>query len=157
MSDATTIAFAGTAFDFSGDYTPQAEFAGIVADSVTVSSATSILATFTLGVPFATGVTPTLSFKKTGSTEEVFAIVDRAAALTNVVSVTGSTSRLTCSFAGGCEFEVTSPGLANMLKTNPKINYISVCDEVCVFNETASSSSSAKCKLPPVSTIYSNE
>jgi len=44
-----------------------------------------------------------------------------------------------------------------MVKSNPKSNYISVCDEVCVFNETASSSASAKCQLPELSTIYSNE
>jgi hypothetical protein len=44
-----------------------------------------------------------------------------------------------------------------MLKNNSRINYISVCDETCVFNETASSASSVKCNVPEVSTIYSNE
>ena len=154
---ADTIEFTGTSFDFSSDYTPSAEFSGIPADSVTVNSATSTTATFTLGVPFATNVAPALSFKKSGSSEKVFAIVDRATSLTNALSVSSSTTGLTCSFAGGCEYEITAPGLSNVLKNSPKTNYISVCDEICEFNETASTAASAKCKLPPVSTIYSNE
>jgi hypothetical protein len=125
---------------------------------VTVNSAISTSATFTLGVPFASNVSPVLSFKKSDSTEEIYAIVDRnTATLTNDMSVSSSTSGLTCSFAGGCDYEVTSAGLSNMLKSNPKFNYISVCDEVCEFNETASSSASAKCRVPLLSTIYSNE
>ena len=44
-----------------------------------------------------------------------------------------------------------------MLKTDSRINYITVCDEVCVFDEASSTATSVKCKLPKVSTIYSNE
>lgn len=75
----------------------------------------------------------------------------------NDISVTGSSSSLTCSFAGGCEYEVTSDSLAIMLINDSSINYITVCDEVCVFNETASSATSVKCNVPKVSTVYSNE
>jgi hypothetical protein len=50
------------------------------------------------------------------------------------LSVTASTSGLTCSFAGGCEYEVTSNSLAIMMNNNSTANYISVCDEVCVYN-----------------------
>ena len=44
-----------------------------------------------------------------------------------------------------------------MLKNDSNINYITVCDEVCVFNETASSAESVTCNVPKVSTVYSNE
>jgi hypothetical protein len=137
--------FTGTAFDFSSDYTPSAEFADIAADSVTVNSATSTTATFTLGVPFGDDITPDLAFTKTGSTEKVFAIVDRASSLTNALSVSSSTNSLACSFAGGCEYEVTAAGLSNVLKNSPKTNYISVCDEICEFDESASTADSVKC------------
>ena len=71
--------------------------------------------------------------------------------------MTASTSGLTCSFAGGCEYEVTSQGLASMFKHDSTSNYISICDEPCIFNEGASTSSITKCKVPAISTIYSNE
>ena len=62
-----------------------------------------------------------------------------------------------CSFAGGCEYEVTSNSLAIMLSNDSSSNFISVCDEVCVFNQSASSATSVKCNIPEVSTIYSND
>jgi hypothetical protein len=64
---------------------------------------------------------------------------------------------LTCSFAGGCEYEVTSSGLATMLKNDSSTNYISICDEECVFNEEDSTGAITKCVIPEISTIYSNE
>jgi hypothetical protein len=88
---------------------------------------------FELGVPIAINATiPVLSFLKTASTEEIFA--QTSSNLTNALSVTASTSGLTCSFAGGCEYEVTSNSLAIMMNNNSTANYISVCDEVCVYN-----------------------
>lgn len=47
-----------TNFDFSTDYSPIVEYAGIAADSVTVDSATSTSATFTLGVPISSSGAP---------------------------------------------------------------------------------------------------
>jgi hypothetical protein len=44
-----------------------------------------------------------------------------------------------------------------MLSNDSSSNYITVCDEVCEYNETASSASSIKCNVPEVSTIYSND
>jgi hypothetical protein len=43
------------------------------------------------------------------------------------------------------------------MKQNKDANYISVCDEKCEFDESASTSTVTKCKVPRVSTIYSNE
>jgi hypothetical protein len=68
--------------------------------------------------------------------------------LTNEISITDSTSGLTCSFAGGCQYEVTANGLATMFKNDSSSNYISICDEICEFNEEDSTSSVTKCKLP---------
>lgn len=59
-------------------------------------------------------------------------------------------------FAGGCSFEVTSTGLASILKKDPTNNFVSVCDEQCVFDEDTSSATVAKCKVPRLSTVYSN-
>jgi len=36
-------------------------------------------------------------------------------------------------------------------------NYITVCDEKCEFNETLSDGSKSVCKMPKISTVYSNE
>lgn len=44
-----------------------------------------------------------------------------------------------------------------MLKTDSVNNFISVCDEPCEFVDNLSDSSKAVCKLPKMSTIYSNE
>jgi hypothetical protein len=80
-----------------------------------------------------------------------------AAALTNDLSVASSLSGLQCSFAGECTYEVTSTGLASIIKNNETNNYISVCDETCVIDESSSTSTVTKCKVPKISTIYSNE
>jgi hypothetical protein len=44
-----------------------------------------------------------------------------------------------------------------MLKNDSNANYISICDEVCVFNEEDSTGAITKCVIPEISTIYSNE
>jgi hypothetical protein len=65
ITDENTIVFTGTDFDFSGDYSPLAEFNGINADTVVVDDATTATATFNLGIPFTTeDTTPILSFLK---------------------------------------------------------------------------------------------
>jgi hypothetical protein len=44
-----------------------------------------------------------------------------------------------------------------MIIADSEVNYISVCDEECVLSESDSDSSIAKCTLPKMSTVYSNE
>lgn len=51
---------------------------------------------------------------------------------------------------------MTAEGLTSVLKNDSRTNYISVCDEKCDLIESESTSSVAKCKLPGLSTIYSN-
>lgn len=71
--------------------------------------------------------------------------------------MTASTSGLECSYAGGCTYEVTAKSLFQMISANSSANYVEVCDEMCVLDESSSSLSSVQCKLPQLSTIYSNE
>lgn len=148
-----TIVFTGTDFKTAG-FTARAFFNGIKADSVVVDSATQVTATWTLGVPVVVNATkPVLRFHEDTSITVLVSIMN--AEITNALTVTSSSQGLTCSFAGGCSLEVTANGLATMLKQNPAENYISVCENKCTFDET-STSSVAKCKLPSVSTLYSD-
>jgi len=93
----------------------------------------TIVATYDLGVPIAaTETIPVLYFQKTDSSERIYAHNEEHTAINELV-VSTSTSGVQCSFAGGCEFEVTSTGLASMIKANPHDNHISICDEICEF------------------------
>jgi hypothetical protein len=140
----STIVFTGTNFDLV-DFTAAASFASIDADSVVVDSNTQITATFTLGVPtVASAEAPLLKF--TSNDISHFAV--SATTLANELSVSASSSGLECSFAGGCLFEVTSTGLASLIKNNSTENYVSVCEQPCLFSEEDSSSTVTKCKLP---------
>jgi len=44
-----------------------------------------------------------------------------------------------------------------MLKNDSSTNYITICDEICVFNEEDSTGAITKCVITEISTIYSNE
>jgi hypothetical protein len=43
------------------------------------------------------------------------------------------------------------------MKNQPSLNYVEVCAERCEFDESASTASEALCKIPKISTTYSNE
>lgn len=149
-----TIAFTGTDFYTTG-YTANASFAGIKADSVVVASATSATATWNRGVPLAAAATaPDLWFESTTTEEKYWA--QMGATVANPLSVTASSSAVSCSFAGGCRFEVTASGLASQLHHNATANAVSVCGQRCSFNDTASNDTHAVCHLPAMSTVYSN-
>lgn len=125
-SAGTTIVFSGTAFYTSG-YTAEAFFNGIKADTTVVDSATQVTATWTVGVPVvAIATKPELKFTAEGEIKTVFYAVITPT-LENAVSVSASSQGLACSFAGGCNFEITSTGLAQMLKSDPTKNYVSFC------------------------------
>jgi hypothetical protein len=78
------------------------------------------------------------------------------ATVTNPLSVTTSSSAVSCSFAGGCRFEVTANGLASQLHHNATANAITVCGQPCAYNDTASNDTHAVCHVPAMSTVYSN-
>jgi hypothetical protein len=64
---------------------------------------------------------------------------------------------VSCSFAGGCDFTVTSPGLASVIKAHSTQNYIDVCSIKSDLDTAQSTSGQVSCKLPSLSTVYSNE
>jgi len=70
--------------------------------------------------------------------------------------VTNSTDSLSCSFAGGCILELEAEGLSGMLKNDSIANKITVCEETCEYQESNSTSNTTRCKLPQMSTVYSN-
>lgn len=51
---------------------------------------------------------------------------------------------------------ITATGLSSVLKSKSEKNFVSVCDEKCVFDEASSTEAVAKCKVPKLSTAYSN-
>ena len=74
--------------------------------------------------------------------------------ITNELSVTDSSSALSCSFQGGCPYTVSANGLFSTLQAS-ETSYIEVCGNECVLDETASSAGEAVCTLPYVSTAFS--
>ena len=106
----TTIVFTGTNFYTSG-YTAQASFNGVKADTTVVDSASSVTATWTSGVPIVAAATkPELKFTAEGELKTAI-YASMASDLTNALNIVSSSQDLSCSFAGGCKFEITSPGL----------------------------------------------
>lgn len=78
-------------------------FDGAEADEVIVKSDTEILAKWKFGLPpSGKEIAPKLWFDKTSTQERYYAKVD--AKLLKELKITGATSGLECSFAGGCEF-----------------------------------------------------
>ena len=151
-----TLVFTGSNF-FTSDYSAGASFMAVEADSVTIDSDTQATATWSLGVPTTSSdsAEPGLWFVKDGSTETHFAISE--AVHTNALTVASSSSGLECSFAGGCTYEVSvNSGLASLFKHKPDGNYIQVCETPCEYLESESTSSAVKCKLPALSTSWSN-
>lgn len=150
MTNTSTITFTGT--DFPTAWTGSAKIADVPADSVTVTS-TEVVATWNLGLPPVTSIVD-LFFHDSSS-----GIGYRASGtvnVTNTLRITGSSAALTCSYAGGCLYEVQAAGLSSLLKQNSSKYNIKVCDEVCSFDEANSTADVAKCKLAKLSTAYSD-
>lgn len=77
--------------------------------------------------------------------------------LTNPLTITGSSSDLSCSFNGGCTLDINAKGLSTLLDGDAVNNYITVCDNKCAFDNELSTDSISKCFLPAISTTYSNQ
>jgi hypothetical protein len=98
---------------------------------------------------------PEILFTADGSAVAIQAILDPAAFLDNQLAVSSSTLDAVCSFAGGCDFSVAAPGLTQMIQSDPENNKIQVCGQVCELS-TSADSATAVCKLPKMSTLYSD-
>lgn len=77
--------------------------------------------------------------------------------MSNSLTINGKSSGLSCSYAGGCLFSVEAEGLASLLAADSSKNYIEVCNKKCEYSSADSTSTEAKCFLPAISTVYSNE
>ena len=158
VATSTTVAVVGTNFPTSG-YTASVTFKGVESTSATITDATTITATFVNGVPFsAVAAATTIRFAPSSrrmlSSDSNFLQAAGTGMITNAVVVSASTSDLSCSFQGGCTYEVTSNGLKSTLKANVA-NKIDVCGRSCEMDETASNASKVVCSLPLVATTYS--
>lgn len=156
-SASTQIVFTGTNF-FTTGYTANAAFMGVPASSVSIDSSTQVTATWAKGVPVSASATsPALYFNSTSSSDLLhYASIASTATLTNVMSLTQSSTAVSCSFAGGCLYSVSAPGLSSLLAGSSSENNITVCDNLCSYSDTDSTASIAQCKLPAMSTVYSN-
>jgi hypothetical protein len=156
-STETTIVLTGSNYPTSA-HTVSASFVGITADSVVVDSANQATATWTNGVPLSTAAeAPELSFEDDSNGVIYQSVADPAAVLDNQIAVTASsaTGGISCSFAGGCDLEITALGLTQMIRSDPLNNRIDVCGSNCDLSDSADSSV-ARCKLPALPTTYSD-
>lgn len=65
-----------------------------------------------------------------------------------------SLADVSCSFAGGCTYQVSGIGVATMMAAGK--SSLTVCDEVCEYIDEESTGDIASCKLPPLSTVHSD-
>ena len=134
IASASTIQITGTDF-FESGYQTTVEFGGVVADNVTVSK-TSIVAKWTKGVPVVANATaPIVSFEKLNTTDlmSVTHFASGKINIANALEITAATTDMTCSFNGGCPFEVSAKGLSTLMRGDPENNFITICDRKCIF------------------------
>jgi len=122
-----------------------------------VDSATQVTATFTKGLPpLSKESIPELKFETTK--KELNSLAHYSVISTKVsndLAITSTSKDLSCSFAGGCLYKVSSPGLATAMKNSPSKNYIDMCGNNCTYSDADSTSSEIQCKMPALSTSKS--
>ena len=124
VSSSSTLTITGTGFPTSG-YDVIVVYKGVESTEGVIDSDTSVTATFGNGVPISDAAdSPSVRFVPTSSRRRLMALVDAEIQLiaiqseitvSNALSVTDSTSGLSCSFQGGCSYTVTSAGLTASL------------------------------------------
>jgi hypothetical protein len=148
---AASLTLTGTSF-YTSDYDAKVSIAGVEADSVTINSGTEVVATWDMGIPPVSGGTALLWFESTATTELYYA---SSSAITIETAVTPTApSAVSCSFAGGCTYTVQAAGLASMVAAD--VSQITVCGETCEYLADASTSEQVSCKVPALSTLYSD-
>jgi hypothetical protein len=107
-------------------YNTKAKFSGVEADSVTVTSATTAVATWNLGVPITNAATvPELRFESQSNLGSALIAHPNTVTLTNVLTISSSNAAsLSCSFAGGCNLQIQANGLSTVLQGAPMNNSI---------------------------------
>ena len=110
-TNSSTLTFDGT--NFMASLNASAKIAGVPADTVTATS-TQVVATWNLGLPPVENGTVDVFFHDDST--KVGYRASGTVNLTNPLSITGSSAALSCSFAGGCLYEVQAAGLSSLLK-----------------------------------------
>jgi hypothetical protein len=146
--------------------TPYGEYRGLEAAMFEYNSDQEVIVEFESGVPVIVGnevvdedgnvPRPRLLFKL-GSEAVVAAYADTFA-------VSGSTdlvlkelpSEMKCSFAGGCDYTIVSPGLKSSLSGIDNSS-IEVCGNTCIFDAEQSDAGQSTCHLEPLVSRYSVE
>lgn len=146
VSSSSTITIEGSAFPISG-YDVIVVYKNVESSSAVIESDTAITATFDNGVPISDSESaPSVRFVPSSRRRRLMSLSDADLQLialpqditvTNTLSVTDSTSGLTCSFQGGCSYTVTAAGLTASL-TDSATNQIDVCGNPCVINSAES-------------------
>ena len=113
---ANSITFTGSNFPTSG-YNTKAKFSGVEADSVTIISETTAIATWNLAVPITnTATIPELRFESQTNSGSALIANPNIVSLTNPLTISSSNAAsLTCSFAGGCNLQIQANGLSTVL------------------------------------------
>lgn len=151
----TTLSCTGTNLPTTG-FVGQATFGEVTSSEVTNQTAkTNVKAVWSLGVPaVAQAAAPVLRFEEEATGHVFFALVQTTALYSQ--AITSSSSKIECSFAGGCLYEIAGKGVSSKLAMKPKDNFVEVCGEPCLFDAKESTATSAKCRLPPMPTSYAN-
>jgi hypothetical protein len=91
-----------------------------------VSSPTTAIATWNLGVPItSTVIVPELRFESQTNIGSALIANPNAVTLTNPLTISSSNAAsLSCSFAGGCDLQIQANGLSTVLKGAPQNNSI---------------------------------
>ena len=132
-------------------------FAGVLADSVALSSEMQAVATFSKGIPLISGTVPVRGYLWfTDSSTLIQQWATSSAAILNPPSFVEVDQSISCSFAGGCTLSITQSGLlSNLLLGDPYKNSIRVCGQVCKVNVNESTASQVRCNVPALPTLYS--
>ena len=152
LIDSTTLEFTGINLVDTAD-SINCNMMGVTGTGVSSDSQTKVTCTFDKGVPATDAeVTPTLVFVVTDTSEDTALTGDQT--ISNPLTVVGGQTGLTCSFEGGCHYNIESTGLASTLSGN-SANTVTVCNQSCEIDIDASDADNAKCTLPSLMTTYS--
>jgi hypothetical protein len=135
------------------------EYRGLEAAALEYNSDREVIVEFESGVPVIVGndsEMPRLLFKL-GSEAVVAAYADTFAVSGSADLVLKELpSEMKCSFAGGCDYTIVSPGLKSSLSGIDNSS-IEVCGNTCIFDAEQSDAGQSTCHLEPLVSRYSVE
>ena len=157
-ADLQTVTLTGVNLDYAG-YELSVNYTNVIPSDVTIDSATQITLTFdNLGAPFMNAIV--LTYTQTDGDIQYVQEEWNTDFGSLTPTVSDGTSGLQCSFVGGCSYELeNTKALAALLKIG-ELEYkqkITVCNEECILSEEDSTPTKVVCKLPSISTTYSDE